>query len=173
MNDLVVRNNAYQEMFLELPEKKITKKVIVDFQESLVKWMEENNFPNIAGELPIENIFNPGLYTRSIFIPAGTVVVGRCHAHEHLSMIIQGTVAVADEFNGVCLYEAPYHFTSLVGTKRLVYAVTDVLWSTFHPGEYTGNETEDELIERITIPEDKYMELTKQEELLRITNEAL
>lgn len=106
-----------------------------------------------AVDCPVTHHFAPGLYAREILIPAGTVVVGKIHKHAHVNTISQGTARVSTEF-GDCVYTAPVTFVSKPGTKRAVYAETDVIWTTYHP----TNETDLAVIERDVIAE-SYEEL--------------
>jgi hypothetical protein len=93
-------------------------------------------------DCPITHYHAPGLYIREMFIPAGVAVVGKIHKHAHFNDISKGRVRVVTEF-GFEVYEAPYRFISEPGTKRAVFAETDVVWTTFHP----TNETDVDKIE--------------------------
>jgi hypothetical protein len=130
------------ELQMIVPQDKLTE---VEFRE----WIEdvENKMKAYAGSvdincakrgmkelnemLPITNTFTPGLYTRQIFMPAGTFVISRIHMHEHPFIISQGTVSVYDG-DKVNTYTAPYQGITKPGTKRILYNHTDVIWTTFH-----------------------------------------
>ena len=83
-------------------------------------------------ECPLQHVFAPGAYARTIFIPAGTVVVGKIHKHAHLNILSQGTVCVMTETEGDRPLTGPLTMVSPPGTKRAVYAVTDAVWTTIH-----------------------------------------
>ena len=104
-------------------------------------------------ECPVKHHFAPGLYAREIFIPAGSCVIGKIHRHSHVNTISQGRCRVVTEFGSESL-EAPVSFVSQVGTKRAVYAETDVIWTTYHPTVVCDIETDLEKIEREVIAED-------------------
>ena len=87
-------------------------------------------------DCPLTHYHAPGLYVREMFIPAGTAIVGKIHKHAHFNDISKGRVRVSTEF-GFDILEAPCRFISMPGTKRAVYAETDVIWTTFHPTEET------------------------------------
>jgi hypothetical protein len=95
--------------------------------------------PEAEPDLPLRHTFAPGAYARQIFIPQGTLVVGKIHKHAHLNMLMLGTAIVATE-DGIQTYQAPYVFTSLPGTKRVVVSVRDVIWVTVHLTEETDLE---------------------------------
>lgn len=98
-------------------------------------------------ECPLQHVFAPGAYARTIFIPAGTVIVGKIHKHQHLNILSQGDVRVLTEGGGVEDLSGPLTMVSPAGTKRAVYAKTDVVWTTIH----LTNETDLEKIEEETI----------------------
>lgn len=96
---------------------------------------------------PLKHSFAPGIYVRQISIPAGTLIVGKIHKHEHPNFLLEGKVLVLTESGGVEELEAPLSIISPAGTKRLVYAHTDVVWTTVHATQ----ETDLEKIEEETI----------------------
>ena len=98
---------------------------------------------------PLVHSFAPGIYVRQISIPAGTLIVGKIHKHEHPNFLLKGKVSVFTESGGVEELEAPLQMISPAGTKRIVYSHTDVVWTTIH----ATNETDLEKIEEETIAE--------------------
>lgn len=76
--------------------------------------------PNHVREMPVDHYQIKGVYCRSLFIPAGTVAVGKIHNSEHIAVLAQGTMRIFDDE-----FTAPYVCVSPAGTKRAVYAVTD------------------------------------------------
>ena len=92
---------------------------------------------------PLTHRFADGVYAREILLPAGTLVIGKIHRYAHLNIITKGRVAVLTEF-GVEELEAPYTFTSLAGTKRVVFAYEDTIWTTLHGTQHTDPDTVEE-----------------------------
>lgn len=80
--------------------------------------------------------FSEGLYARELFLPQGSIVIGKIHKHAHLNVIMYGRVTVTTPFGTEDL-EGPLIFESKPDTKRAVYAHLDTLWITFHPTEET------------------------------------
>jgi hypothetical protein len=100
-------------------------------------------------ECPLQHVFAPGAYARTMRIPAGTVIVGKIHKHAHLNILSQGTVCVMTETEGDRQLTGPLTMVSPPGTKRAVYAVTDAVWTTVHclPTDMTDlEEIENEVI---------------------------
>lgn len=93
-------------------------------------------------DCPLKHHFAPGVYCREIFIPAGSLLVGKIHKHAHPNMLMKGRVSVLTE-EGTKELEGPLTMVSPPGTKRVVYAHTDVVWVTVH----LTNETDLEKIE--------------------------
>jgi len=83
-------------------------------------------------EMPLQHVYAPGLYARTIFIPAGTFVVGKIHKHRHVNTLSMGMVDVLTESGGVERLCGPMTMTSEPGTKRALYAHTDLVWTTYH-----------------------------------------
>jgi hypothetical protein len=79
----------------------------------------------------LTHLFAPGTYARTLFIPAGRVIVGKIHKHAHLNFIEQGKIAVFSK-DGRKVYDAPQRFVSSPGTQRVVWAIMDTVWTTVH-----------------------------------------
>ena len=94
-------------------------------------------------DMPLQHVFAPGAYARTIFIPAGSVIVGKIHKHQHLNILSMGHVTVFTEGGGEEDLQGPLTMVSPAGTKRAVYAHTDTVWTTIH----LTNETDLEKIE--------------------------
>lgn len=111
---------------------------------SLQDWLSE--LPQL--DSPLKHHFAPGMYGREMFIEQGALVVGKIHSHEHLNVVSKGKVLVLTEF-GLEEITAPATFVSKVGTKRVVYAQEDTVWTTIHanPSNTTDlDELESEII---------------------------
>lgn len=81
---------------------------------------------------PLRHLFAPGIYCREIHLPADSVVVGKIHRFEHVSIISKGRVTVFDE-RGEHTYCAGDSFVSPAGTKRAVLTHEATIWTTIHP----------------------------------------
>ena len=125
-------------LFPEMREK------ILHLEATMKAYVQEH--PDITPDCPLRHTFAPGAYARQIFIPQGTLVVGKIHKHAHLNLLMLGQAVVATE-DGIMTYTAPFVFTSLPGTKRVVVAVQDVIWVTVHLTEQTDlAKIEEEII---------------------------
>jgi hypothetical protein len=92
---------------------------------------------------PIDDKYGCCTYAREMFIPKGTLIIGKIHRHQHLNIISKGKVSVATEFGNQYM-EAPCTFISEVGLKRAVVALEDTIWTTIH---LTSKNSEDDLAE--------------------------
>ncbi len=103
---------------------------IIDFEKELLV------HPDVLigdNELcPLKHSFSNGIYVREIFIPKGMVLTGKIHKHSHPNFLMKGKVSVFTEGQGLQKIKAPYSMISEAGTKRVVYAHTDVVWITVH-----------------------------------------
>jgi hypothetical protein len=82
-------------------------------------------------ECPVQHGFGPGFYARSMLIPAGTVLVGKEHATEHIFMITEGDISITTDA-GVIRVQAPYQVVCKPGMKRAGYAHTDTVCVNIH-----------------------------------------
>lgn len=97
-------------------------------------------------ELPLIHTFAKGSYARTMFMPAGTVLVGKIHKYQHITCLSQGEASIFSESGGSERMEGFRIWTTEPGTKRAIYAHTDVLLTTFHVTDLTDpDEIEDEL----------------------------
>lgn len=104
------------------------------------------NLPQYEPET--KHYFHGGMYCREVFRHAGVLVVGAVHKKEHFYLIVSGTAAITDGTGNVQEVTGPHLFKSQPGTKRAVYAVTDVLCMTFHSTlSTTVEDAEVELVE--------------------------
>ena len=102
-------------------------------------------------EMPATNQWAPHMCIRSLFIPAGTILVGKMHRTEHFNILLKGSITILMD-DGPKLFEAPCIFVSKAGTKKIGYAHTDVWYANTHVTETT---TEEELEAEVIMPEDR------------------
>lgn len=82
-------------------------------------------------EMPLTHLFTPGLYTRTIFMPAGSLVMSMTHNTRHPFIISAGEVDVISPEESVT-HVAPYMGITQPGTKRFLHVKQDTTWTTFH-----------------------------------------
>lgn len=82
-------------------------------------------------EIPVEHTFGPGFYARTIRIAAGTVLVGKVHATEHVFIVSAGEIELATE-DGTRRVRAPFQAISRPGLKRVGVAITDCVVTNVH-----------------------------------------
>lgn len=90
-----------------------------------------------ADHCPVTHHFAPGMYSREMRIPAGTLLVGKQHKVDHVSTLAQGRIHVFTVDDGPKIMDAPCTFISKAGVQRLGYAETDVVWVTYHATDST------------------------------------
>jgi len=115
-------------------------------------------------EMPVTNYFSEGVYGREIFIPAGTVLVGKIHKFSSLNVLISGEIGVLTN-DGVKRVSPPFVEVSPPGTKRIAYAITDTRWLTVHG----THETDVTKIEHHFIAQDEqeFLEFCESQKLLQ------
>lgn len=101
-----------------------------------------------AAECPLRHSFTPGLYSRTIKMPAGSIITSKIHRTEHPYIVSVGRCSVWIEGEGWVEIVAPYHGITKPGTRRVLVIHEDTVWTTFHPTHLTDLEAiEDEIIQ--------------------------
>lgn len=94
-------------------------------------------------DCPVVHRFTKGLYSREISVPAGTVIVSKIHKSQHPYIISKGRVLVSENMEQLTERSAPYTGITQPGTRRVIIALEDSVWTTFHPHlTIKGNENE-------------------------------
>lgn len=104
------------------------------------------DFPEVNCET--DHDFAPGLYARTIFMPSGNLIVSRIHKTEHLFIISSGVVAVKNNDEEWEIYSAPYKGKTLPGTRRVLYTIENVMWTTYHPVPIMPEDESDEAVQK-------------------------
>lgn len=118
---------------------------------------------------PLKHYFAPGVYLREIFMPAGTIVIGKIHKTEHLNLIERGVVAIVHDNGSTEILRAPHTFVSKPGVQKVLYIQEDTVWKTIHP----TNERDLEHLEALLIePDDSYPAIDRTLERLAILEAA-
>jgi sulfur transfer complex TusBCD TusB component (DsrH family) len=103
--------------------------------------------------MPVAHQFSNDIYARTIFMPKGSLVVGKKHKTRHFNFIMSGKAVLY--MDGVKTYlEAPYLLESLEGSRKVLLIEEDMYWTTVHSTETQDiEELEVSLIEDQTIEE--------------------
>lgn len=114
----------------DLIDRKINKEILDQIERDMrsIETIEHGNNSNCE----LEHRFAGGMYLRTIKVPAGMWIMSKIHLHEHPVFVEKGTALVFSEENGEELVEAPLTIISKKGVKRMVYALTDLIWTTVH-----------------------------------------
>lgn len=91
-------------------------------------------------KLPVRNVFAGGCYARELFIPKGTILIGKLHLTEHLNICSQGDLTFLTP-DGPKRVKAPAMFAAPPGTKKMAYANEDTIWINVHPAIHEDPET--------------------------------
>lgn len=138
---------------MEITEKQIDAQPIVVLDENATPTREQ--IDRLQAEivkmpqatLDTHHYFANGMYAREVHRPAGTLIVGKIHKHEHLFIVTKGQIIVWTE-NGMVRMTAPYVHVSKPGTKRVTLAEVDSSAMTVHRTDNTDlEEIEAEIIE--------------------------
>lgn len=79
-------------------------------------------------ELPLDHQFANGMYIRRLFIPKGSLIVGRIHKHECVNIVEKGDVSVLTE-TGMMRVQAGFTIVSPPGIQKVGYAHEDTIFT--------------------------------------------
>jgi quercetin dioxygenase-like cupin family protein len=83
--------------------------------------------------------FAPGVYMRTVVMPAGSVVIGHEHTTEHFNVVLGGRALV--KFQGrVEMLAAGDVFVSSAGVRKVFEVLETLTFATIHPTEETNVE---------------------------------
>jgi hypothetical protein len=153
---------------------------ILTVQNGINKMIKDGVVESTLEDCTVKHYFSPKdekygccTYAREMFIPKGTLIIGKIHRHQHLNIISKGKVVVYTEF-GEKHMEGPITFVSEIGLKRSVYAIEDTLWTTIHLTQFVGEENLGKIEEEVIAPDYKEMGLIASvNELPKIENEGV
>ena len=140
------------------PSKVQFRQDILTVQDGLQQLIASGAIESTLEDCTLTHYFTPKdekygccTYAREMFIPKGTLIIGKIHRHQHLNFISKGRVRVVTEF-GTKYLEAPCTFVSEVGLKRAVYAEEDTLWTTVHLTEFESEAELDKIEQEVISP---------------------
>lgn len=97
-------------------------------------------------ELEFTETLVDGLYTRTLFIPKGTVLVGKIHAKSCVNIVAKGDISIMTE-TGAMRVQAGYTVTSPPGIQKVGYAHEDTVFiNVFRTDEVDISQVESDLI---------------------------
>ena len=129
MTNTEIAENATHAIHGEAP----MRDQIVRLQEAMLPIQCEQPEP--------KHFFAPGMYLRELTVPAGMLIVGKIHKHEHFLLVLKGRAAVISEF-GRMTVEAGHISNSPAGVKRIVLALEDTQFVTVHANKSDSQDLE-------------------------------
>lgn len=125
---------------LPVPAQQLELRGKIELLERVMKSpaLEAAGLQRLDPEDPVmlRHIHTPGIYAREFKMKAGSVVVGKLHAQEHLCTISAGRALVTTEA-GTQEIAAPCTFVSPAGSKRALVILEDMVWTTYHRSDET------------------------------------
>lgn len=104
---------------------------------------------------PVEHAFGHNIYSRKIFMPAGSLIVSKRHRFDHFAHVIEGNVEVWIAGQPRMNFQDGDHFLTKGGTKRALYCHEDTWWVTYHG---TTATTVEAVEAEIIMPDDEQLE---------------
>ena len=101
---------------------------------------------------PVSDEYGCAQYARQLFMPEGTVCVGKLHKLPHLTFLMQGRVLVVSENGGKQDLVAPVTFVSPAGSKRAFHVLEDAILTTVHLTKHNQEEDLSDIEEEVISP---------------------
>jgi len=120
-------------------------KAIYEMESAIDKYPDKIGFEN-------EHVFVNGIYGRSMFQPAGTILTGKLHANDDLLIIAKGKVTFVTKNSHVTFdaTDRPIMTVVKANTKPFLFAHEDTWFFSAHPNP-NGNTTHEQMeVELIT-----------------------
>jgi mannose-6-phosphate isomerase-like protein (cupin superfamily) len=92
--------------------------------------------------VPRAHDFCKGMYARTIYLKAGTQLIGHYHKSENFYVVRSGSIKIWTGYEAIVVH-AGHMGVSPVGVKRVGVALTDVIFTTFHPNPDNVTNEED------------------------------
>lgn len=130
----IVGNETFQEEStdLEITEDTLKRRAAIFEAEEELKSQVDNHLGIMTA-----HHFGGGCCSREMFVPAGTMFVGKIHRYEYLNLLMKGTAIVFTE-DGKREITGPFTWVGRSGTKVSAYAVTDLVWSNVFRADTTS-----------------------------------
>ena len=112
-------------------------------------------------ELPLTHDFVDGVYARTMFIPAGTILTGAVHSKDCFSVIRTGSLMIFT-VDGKQHFKTGDMIASHAGIKRAGYAIEDTYITGFMANP-TNEKDLDNIWQIYTLPNDALTNLVKEE----------
>lgn len=125
------------------------------------------------GAMPIvpleyEHYFASGCYVRLMKCPAGSLVIGKPHRTEHISILLKGSCTITNDDGSVTFVEAPMIAVTPAGKKKMALVHEDMWFLNVHATETTDL---DEIEKKVIIPEEEFRTMLTNSK--QITKELL
>lgn len=91
------------------------------------------NHATAVPQLPVFHYFGDGFLVREMFMPAGSLVVGRRYRLPHVCICSGGEITVWGEGIPPVVVEAPHTYLAPAGTQRIGYTHSGTNWITVLP----------------------------------------
>jgi hypothetical protein len=94
--------------------------------------------------------FGPNIYIKEVTLPAGAVIIGKHHRHEHLCNMVSGRMIVVDSDGNRTELVAPMTFMAKSG-RKIAYIIETVVFQNI----YSTSETDIQKLEDMIVDNSK------------------
>lgn len=121
-------------------------------------------YPQI--ETSEDHYFADGVYARVMKVPAGSIIIGKPHKTEHISIMLKGRALITMDDGSVIEMCAPQIFVVPAGKKKMAEVLEEMWFVNIHP-----TDTRDlEVIEsKVIMPEEEHKALISNSQVTMIS----
>lgn len=123
--DSLLVTDASGEISFHVPDR--TPAVIRQRIERFKDWLFSLPQPLTAEDFPVTHTLIDGVYTRTLFIAKGQILVGKIHLKECVNIVAKGDISVLTE-TGCGRFQAGHVATSAPGIQKIGYAHEDTVF---------------------------------------------
>lgn len=136
---LVTVDAAGAPAFAVHPDPTVMRAAILELKDTMLA------LPGEHMEMPVTHHVSDGLYTRTLFIPKGSVLVGKIHRKSCINIVASGDITVLTE-TGCARVKAGYTVQSPAGIMKVGYAHEDTVFiNVFRTDEIDIDKIENEI----------------------------
>lgn len=123
MNDLIVIDPETDVAVFDVhPDPLVNRARITELANRMLALPDDQKM-----EFPVEHILLDGMYTRKLFIPKGSLLIGKIHKKSCINIVAAGDISVMTE-TGSKRVKAGFTLISPAGIQKVGYAHEDTIF---------------------------------------------
>jgi len=116
---------------VNVPDTVMMKSIPTDYIEDveLALFTTPDSIKEVNNELPIVETLKDGVYTRTLLMPKGYLIIGMKHRDASFNHMHTGRLYLIEEDKEDKELIAPYAYVSPAGLRKVLYILEDTIWT--------------------------------------------